>query len=80
MTPDDFLNLTTSESGRQIVEQHSKTLDAEKLGEATRWQPIQLNIDHETGEVLGHEGRHRAVAMRNAGVEQIPVLLFDSSN
>ena len=80
MTPDEFLNLTTSESGRQIVEQHSKTLDAEKLGEATRWQPIQLNIDHETGEVQGHEGRHRAVAMRNAGVEQIPVLLFDSSN
>ena len=80
MTPDDFLNLTTSEGGRQIVEQHSKELDAEKLGEATRWQPIQLNIDHETGEVQGHEGRHRAVAMRNAGVEQIPVLLFDSSN
>ena len=80
MTPDDFLSLTTSEGGRQIVEQHSKELDAEKLGEATRWQPIQLNIDHETGEVQGHEGRHRAVAMRNAGVEQIPVLLFDSSN
>lgn len=80
MTPDDFLNLTTSEGGRQIVEQHSKELDAEKLGEATRWQPIQLNINHETGEVLGHEGRHRAVAMRNAGVEQIPVLLFDPSN
>lgn len=80
MTPDEFLNLATSEGGRQIVEQHSKALDAEKLGEATRWQPIQLNIDHETGEVLGHEGRHRAVAMRNAGVEQIPVLLFDSSN
>ena len=80
MTPDDFLNLTTSEGGRQIVEQHGKELDAEKLGEATRWQPIQLNIDHETGEVQGHEGRHRAVAMRNAGVEQIPVLLFDSSN
>lgn len=80
MTPDDFLSLTTSEGGRQIVERHSKELDAEKLGEATRWQPIQLNIDHETGEVQGHEGRHRAVAMRNAGVEQIPVLLFDSSN
>lgn len=80
MTPDEFLSLTTSEGGRQIVEQHSRKLDAEKLGEATRWQPVQLNIDHETGEVQGHEGRHRAVAMRNAGVEQIPVLLFDSSN
>ena len=80
MTPDEFLSLTTSEGGRQIVEQHSRKLDEEKLGEATRWQPVQLNIDHETGEVQGHEGRHRAVAMRNAGVEQIPVLLFDSSN
>lgn len=80
MDPDVFVALTTSEDGRWLVEATSKPLNAEKLGEASRWQPIQLNIDHETGEVQGHEGRHRATAMLRAGIENIPVLLFDSSN
>ena len=35
---------------------------------------------HETGEISGHEGRHRALALARAGVKSIPVLLFDSSN
>ena len=80
MTPRDFLDLTTSESGRSYIERASKKLDPQELGDATRYQPIQLRIDHETGEVVGHEGRHRAYAMQQEGIESIPVLLFDSSN
>lgn len=80
MSPNDFVALTTSPSGRNLVEMTSKPLDAQKLGEASRWQPIQLHIDHETGEVTGHEGRHRATAMQRAGIRNIPVLMFDKSN
>lgn len=80
MTPQDFLDLTTSESGRSHIERTSKKLDPQELGDASRYQPIQLRIDHETGEVVGHEGRHRAYAMQQEGIESIPVLLFDSSN
>ena len=80
MSPNDFVALTTSPSGRDLVEMTSKPLDAPKLGEASRWQPIQLHIDHETGEVTGHEGRHRATAMQRAGIRNIPVLMFDKSN
>lgn len=80
MTPRDFLDLTTSESGRSYIERTSKKLDPQELGDASRYQPIQLRIDHETGEVVGHEGRHRAYAMQQEGIESIPVLLFDSSN
>ena len=80
MTPRDFLDLTTSESGRSHIERTSKKLDPQELGDASRYQPIQLRIDHETGEVVGHEGRHRAYAMQQEGIESIPVLLFDSSN
>ena len=80
MRPDDFLRLTTSADGRSLVEQTSRPLDIEQLGNVSREQPIQLNIDHETGEVIGHEGRHRAVALSREGVKRIPVLLFDSTN
>lgn len=80
MTPQDFLDLTTSESGRSHIERTSKKLDPQELGDASRYQPIQLRIDHETGEVVGHEGRHRAYAMQQEGIESIPVLLFDPSN
>lgn len=80
MTPQDFLDLTTSESGRSYIERMSKKLDPQELGDASRYQPIQLRIDHETGEVVGHEGRHRAYAMQQEGIESIPVLLFDPSN
>lgn len=80
MTPEQFLNLTTSIEGRYYIEAESRTLDAEELGETNRQQPIFLRINHETGEVEGHEGRHRAAALAEAGVRNIPVLLFDSSN
>lgn len=80
MSPEDFVDLTTSPSGRNLVEMTSKPLDAQKMGEASRWQPIQLHIDHETGEITGHEGRHRANAMQRAGIRNIPVLMFDKSN
>lgn len=80
MMPQDFLDLTTSESGRSYIERTSQKLDPQELGDASRYQPIQLRIDHETGEVVGHEGRHRAYAMQQEGIESIPVLLFDSSN
>ncbi len=80
MDPSQFLDLTTSKVGRTLVEAQSRTLDASEFVDTTRHQPIQLTVDHKTGEVTGHEGRHRAVALLNSGVKQIPVLLFDSSN
>lgn len=80
MAPRDFLDLTTSETGRSHIERTSQKLNVPELGDASRYQPIQLRIDHETGEVVGHEGRHRAYAMQQEGIGSIPVLFFDSSN
>ena len=80
MSPAEFIALTTSREGRAIIAQQTGELDIEKLKDATVYQPFQLRIDHETGEVIGHEGRHRLTALMKAGVERVPVLLFDSSN
>lgn len=80
MSPKQFLDLTTSISGRHLVVQASRNLDVGEFTDASLYQPIQLEIDNETGDVIGHEGRHRMVALSNAGIYKVPVLLFDSSN
>ena len=81
MKPDQFLELTTSDYvARSHIESESSELDEEKFAKATSDQPLFLDIDHETGKVYGHEGRHRCVALQNAGIEDVPVLLFDTSN
>ena len=81
MSPDEFLELTTSDyKSRNRIESESYDLDEEKFAKTTSDQPLQLRIDHDSGEVWGHEGRHRCVALKNAGIENVPVLLFDSSN
>ena len=80
MSPKQFLDLTTSISGRHLVVQASRNLDVDEFTDASLYQPIQLEIDNETGDVIGHEGRHRMVALSNAGIYKVPVLLFDSSN
>lgn len=80
MSPSQFLDLTTSVAGRISVQQSARPLDAQQLGENSRVQPIFLRINTETGEVEGHEGRHRMVALNREGVDEIPVLLFDSRN
>jgi len=78
MSPDRFLKMTTSNRSR--IEAESKEFNYDKFTDATLFQPIQLTIDSKTGEVIGHEGRHRMVALSNAGVYNVPVLMFDYSN
>ena len=81
MSPSDFLSLTTSSISSKIkIQAESTKLEKERFEKATQHQPIHLTIDHETGEVVGHEGRHRMVALSEEGIYDVPVLLFDSSN
>ena len=76
--PDDFLYATTtSQDGRDRIEEEAGTLELARLREET--QPIHLTVDFETGKIVGHEGRHRMTALRNAGVEKVAVI-FDAWN
>ena len=77
--PDTFLKLTTDDwIERAHIAEDAGELDEEKLSKSR--PGIYLRIDHETGEVVGHEGRHRISAMQKAGILNVPVLLLDSSN
>ena len=58
----------------------------EKLSKES--QPIYLIVDFESGRILGHEGRHRMLALEEAGIKKmtlhnkykitIPYSLFDN--
>ena len=81
MSPREFLQLTTKNAESQYyIEKESKKLNREEFEAYTQFQPIQLKIDHQTGEVTSHEGRHRMVALSREDIYDVPVLLFDYSN
>ncbi|MFA5527764.1 MAG: hypothetical protein WC996_04040 [Peptostreptococcales bacterium] len=72
MSPDEFLSLTTTNLSR--IESESRKLNLEDLQNET--QEIFLRFDIDDKEVTGHEGRHRMVALRDAGVKSVPVVLW----
>ena len=85
MNPDDFLYLTTSSydvEDLKRAEGYYGDVDniSQRAQTAREADVIHLSIDHETGKVYGHEGRHRMDMLQRLGVENVPVLFFDSSN
>lgn len=65
---------TTSQEMRDHLQQEAGKLDIERLrGED---QPIYLHVNKETGEIVGHEGRHRMIALRDAGVRKAAVVIY----
>ncbi len=76
VSPQDFLDAATPARFAAQIEQESRPLDKEQL--AKYGEPIQLHLD-EQFNLRGHEGRHRMVALRNAGVQQVPVIFVVDS-
>lgn len=85
MSPDDYLKLTTGKNQRALErikkwDTDYSDFNFEKFADNYNYVPIQLNIDEETNEVIGHEGRHRMWQLKQMGYEKVPVLLFNSEN
>lgn len=81
MSPQQFLNLTAGSKTYTLdrIQNESELygeVDVDKLGNSS---PIflQINEGKSKSEVTGHEGRHRMYMLGKAGVEKVPVLLFD---
>lgn len=70
MTPDDFLALSA-----KLNERGDKRLFNVFLDEKQR--PLYLFINLDDKQIDGHEGRHRAWASREQGIDRIPVLLVN---
>jgi hypothetical protein len=77
MRPETFLRLTIRPDMEPVMVQESRyaTL-ADKMIADKELDPPYLEIVSATGQVLAHEGRHRAAAARSIGLDRIPVLLY----
>lgn len=74
--PQRFIDATTPRSEIPSLEQENRPLDREQLAKQT--QPLFLEImQSDTGgwKIVGHEGRHRMMALRDSGVTRAPVVL-----
>lgn len=75
MDPLDFIYATTTSSEmRDNLKSEAGALDLEQL--RSEDQPIYLHVNMETGEIVGHEGRHRMLALRDAGAEKVAVIIY----
>ena len=82
ISPKDFLDLTVTEStldrdvfDTRVEGDHGSTMKtwdfAEQIYKSDA--PPKLNIDRSTGQVIGHNGRHRVRALEMAGIESVEI-------
>ena len=76
MSPDQFLQLARPIEGGPSQSKLDALRQSLDSGEKIRNMPF-LNFTHEgdAARVTGHEGRHRALALKERGVEQMPVIM-----
>jgi len=82
MKPSTFLYLTTSDIYQQMaiedeshpVEKYGEWVEKYQIG-MPLWLRVELDENGKDGKVTGHEGRHRAAAMKKSGESLIPVCI-----
>lgn len=83
MTPMGFLDLTTDRSSTQWAGEERKAGLIHSVQQYNTWAQNGSNtvmpflyVDQATGKVIGHEGRHRAVALLDEHISEMTVALF----
>ena len=72
ISPSDFLWITTSSP--DIIRSQTADINMEKL--RSNEQTPYIIVDFETGEVIGHEGRHRIAALERAGARSVVITVI----
>jgi|GEM_PF-5441525 len=67
--PLDFLWSTTTPESAKIIADETGTMDKEELARQDQTPFLMV----EDGDIIGHEGRHRMLAMARAGVVRAPI-------
>ena len=86
MNPIDFIRLTTEDEeslNRIFTDEFSSLDDFNKEGSTYNKNSYNmpfLKVIHETGKVLGHEGRHRAAMIAKAGGKSFPCTIAFATN
>lgn len=77
INPDTYLQLTATSNAMERIEKEKFDLDIEQVNSKNRVADMMyLDIDLETGEIRGHEGRHRMYAFKNAGYNEVDIVVF----
>jgi len=76
--PEAFLAATVPEGQVDLIEAEREPLDRKRLAGET--QEIRLDVSFKEGDrhmaIRGHEGRHRMMALRDAGATRVPVAFY----
>jgi len=79
MSPQQLLNISTNKKyQKDVLEKENKPLDTDKLTSYGYPMWIDVNPDSFGGgriTATGHEGRHRMMALRDVGVDKVPVVI-----
>lgn len=79
MTPDDFLSLTTNKKLRKSLSEKIETNPQYKGGKLKKGSIDRdfmfIDVDPKTWNVIGHEGRHRMLLLKNAGIKDVDILI-----
>ena len=81
MNPGDFLDLTTwTPVNEEFIQDLATGLTVENAAKyIAEAQPLFLEVNLETGEVVGHEGRRRNSVLKASKLKRVPVILIDKS-
>lgn len=81
--PDDFLRLAARRlfkkpTGEAFVKYDRRSVEhlKKRILAGKEIDPLFLDINPTTCGVVSHEGRHRAVAAKELGVDKLPLILF----
>jgi hypothetical protein len=83
MKPLEFLD-KTPERNPEYWKSPSTSMHLDMLGSKMKKDvpidPLFLDINIESCEVINHEGRHRAMAAEKIGIERVPVIIYLRGN
>ena len=71
MTPDEYLSLIIPFKGKPSKIQRIN----EVIQKGEKLDDIPLLLMHDSGAILGHNGRHRAMVMKGRDVDKMPVCI-----
>jgi hypothetical protein len=81
VSPEQFLSATTPIGGKAQLESENTPLDIAALAKEIQTPFLQVQRTEEEGVygISGHEGRHRMMALRDAGVSRVPIVVYFGS-